>query len=140
MIRSRLAFTLLELIVVIAIASVLAVTAAPRLSAHVQAAAVRAAGAETVACARWARAEAVRLGTSVQLCRHDGSLALRIGSGSPRVVRRLPDTVRLEGADALLFRPDGTAQAGTWTVRGADGRFLLVHIDPATGLSRLETP
>lgn len=77
-------FTLVELLVVIAIAAVLASVAAPSMSAFIQSNRIRGAVGTFVSDMRFARAEAIKRGGGVVLCRSDSpeSSAASCSTGS----------------------------------------------------------
>jgi general secretion pathway protein H len=143
-------FSLLELMVVIAIMGVTLAVVAPRLANRVEGAALHNAAAELQSLAKAARGFAVLEGGSVQLALSaSGGEARLEREGAPLMApRRLPPgvqarfapeqtNVREGSGGSLAFHPDGSADAGIVAlVDTAGGQLQLRAIGP---LGRLRT-
>lgn len=142
-------FTLLELIVVLCLAGMLAALVAPSFSGTLESARLRAGAAEmraTLSFARTLSASQSRTRT-VAIDPRTGEYGVSGESG-----RRLPEGIRIEslrvgGADAAAgraageaapanvdFFPDGTAEETEVVLSSAGGGRLRVVVDPLTGM------
>ena len=106
-------FSLLELIVVLAIVAAVSAVAAPHLSGAVRAASLTAGARELAASLRAARSEAVVQRREVAF----------VPRRDPRLAADAP---------AIRFFPDGSSSGGRLTLR-ADGRSAHVEVDWLTG-------
>jgi type II secretion system protein H len=140
-------FTLMELIVVLAILVGVAALVAPSFSRTVASAQLRTAASDVRSTFARARALAVASG-------RERSAVFDLSNGNFSVdneaVRRLPETIRLgavlPGGDRLdrgsvrfLFFPDGGGEEAEISVTAEDGGALRVTVDPLTGLSEAGT-
>ncbi len=127
-------FTLIEMLVVLAILGLIGGIGWPRLQQAVAAQAFRSAGSAVAATLREARARAVRSGRPVRVAASaDGS---RFGDDAGhRSELAAPATARTTPA-AIVFYGDGSSSGGTAQVV-ADRRRLRFEIAPATGLFRI---
>ena len=136
-------FTLVELIVVLAILGALAALAVPSFSRTIASARLRAGATEVRATLARARALAVYGGQarSVVFDLDRGEY----GIDNEALLRRLPDPVRWEalrvvserkerGGARVLFFPDGGAEEAEVTVTLPDGGRIRVTVDPLTGI------
>ncbi|MBI2461976.1 MAG: GspH/FimT family pseudopilin [Candidatus Rokubacteria bacterium] len=136
---SRGGFTLLELLVVLAILVVSAALVLPSLGPGTATLRLRAEARSIVALLRQARQLAVsqRRPHTVAIDSLGHAVVIRgDDAGSP--VSRLPLTgeVRLkaeEGEPSLTFTPRGTARETTWLLEGAGGRRYRIHVEAVTG-------
>ncbi len=122
-------FTLIELVVTVAVAGILAAIAVPSMTAFINASRLSGATEELTAGLQLARTEAVRRNRPVTLCggaagsddclagtswtqiivRHDETVP-----GDPKVIRRfeVPGTVQIASSESeIRFRPSGTVSA-----------------------------
>jgi general secretion pathway protein H len=143
-------FSLLELMVVIAIMGVTLAVVAPRLANRVEGAALHNAAAELQSLAKAARGFAVLEGGSVQLALSaaGGEARLEREGAALMAPRHLPSGVQArfkpehgDGPDgsggSLAFHPDGSADAGILTLVDSGGAELQLR---AVGpLGRLRT-
>ena len=136
-------FTLVELIVVLAILGALAALAVPSFSRTIASARLRAGATEVRATLARARALAV-LGGQVRSVAFDLDRG-EYGIDNEALLRRLPDPVRWEalrvvserkerGSARVLFFPDGSAEEAEVTVTLPDGGRIRVTVDPLTGI------
>jgi general secretion pathway protein H len=139
----RAGFTLVELIVVLAILAGLAALVAPSFSRTVDSARLRSAASDVRATLARGRALAVAAA-------RERIVAFDLSRGEFGVdneaVRRLPETIRLgavlpgeerqeEGSVRVRFFPDGSGEEAEITVTAQDGGTLRVTVDPLTGRS-----
>jgi len=133
-------FTLLELILVLAIAALAMAVAVPNLQPAIANAQLRAATQDIASALRHTRGRALSLGREAEFVlnvnRHFYKVA---GRGKPYA---LPDSVKLslftadylqgEGQGSIVFYPDGSATGGRVTLKGA-GKTRLVDVNWLTG-------
>lgn len=115
-------FTLIEMLVVLAIAGLIAGVAYPRVQNSMTAMEFRMGAGQVVEGLRKARAEAIRTGTPVSLAVE--GRALVIGGGDPVA---LPGSVTLTaGQDhPVTFYPDGTAEPALYRIVSRAGGGAL---------------
>lgn len=123
-------FTLLEMLVVLAIAGLIAGLGFPRLQGQVTAQEMRTGVASVTALLRRARAAAVRSGVPTNVVVAPQGNAIRIVGAAPLA---LPASVRVTADAPLTFYNDGSAQGGGIAVAGA-GRRVRIDVAAATGL------
>ncbi len=121
-------FTLIEMLVVLAIAGLIGGLVFPRLQSASARAEANAAVSGVGAALRTARAAARLRGVPVDFVRTDAGYG--VGSAGLGV----PASVRLAGDPAITFYPDGTASGGSVAVTGR-GTAVRFDIAPATGLA-----
>ncbi len=111
-------FTLIEMLVTLAIAGLIAGIAFPRVQNTMTAMEFRRGAGQVVEGLRQARAEAIRTGAPVTLAVAGRTLV--IGSGAPVA---LPASVSvIAGQDRpVTFYPDGTAEPALYRIRSRDG-------------------
>lgn len=131
--------TLIELIVVLAIAAVAAALVLPMVGRGTQTVRLRTEAGRVAALLREARQHAVtqRRATRVTLDRARHAIAVT-ASGADRPVRELTlaPGIRLDvaqGGETLTFSPRGTARETRWQLEGPGGRRLLITVEPVTG-------
>jgi len=139
----REGFTLVELIVVLAILAGLAAMVAPSFSRTVASARVRTAASDVRST--FARARALAVASA-----RERSAVFDLSRGGFGVdneaVRLLPETIRLgvvlpggdrqdRGSVRVRFFPDGGGEAAKISVTAQDGGALRVTVDPLTGLA-----
>jgi general secretion pathway protein H len=140
-------FTLVELIVVLAILAGIAALAAPSFSRTLASARLRTAASDVRTTLARGRALAVA-------ATKERTVAFDLSRGEFGVdneaVRRLPDTIRLgavlpgeerqeRGSVRVRFFPDGSGEEAEISVTAEDGGTLRVTVDPLTGLSEAGT-
>lgn len=143
----RAGLTLMELVIVLAVLSVMLGLALPRLTGANPAGDLRAAGRRLAGVINLARSQAVTTASPVEVTIFDGGRMVRIESSDKVIKRtRLPGeakaaALRIRGVRdrdqvaKLTFRPDGrTTEAAIYLTAG-DNRLTL-HLLPLTG--RLE--
>jgi len=143
----RPGFTLVELIVVLAILAGIAALAAPSFSRTLASARLRTAASDVRTTLARGRALAVAAAK-------ERAVAFDLSRGEFGVdneaVRRLPDTIRLgavlpgeerreRGSVRVRFFPDGSGEEAEISVTAEDGGTLRVTVDPLTGLSEAGT-
>lgn len=145
-------FTLIELMVTIAVAAILMAIAVPSFTSLINSNRLTSAANEMVAAVQTARLEAVRTRRPVTICtsadgltcdgfggilvfadrNNDGSAdtseVLRIGVVSPKVV-----TDKMK----VVFRPDGFAKKGDGALENGVYRFCIVTDKPAQNIRRV---
>jgi len=140
-------FTLMELIVVLAILAAIAALVAPSFSRTIASARLRSAASDVRTSLARGRALAVAAAK-------ERTVAFDLSRGEFGVdneaVRRLPETIRLgavlpgeermeEGNVRIRFFPDGSGDEAEISVTAEDGGTLRVTVDPLTGLSEAGT-
>lgn len=143
----REGFTLVEVIVVLAILAGLAALVAPSFSRTIASARLRSAASDVRTSLARGRALAVASAK-------ERTVAFDLSRGEFGVdneaVRRLPETIRLgavlpgeerkeEGNVRIRFFPDGSGDEAEISVTAQDGGALRVTVDPLTGLSEAGT-
>jgi general secretion pathway protein H len=143
----RPGFTLVELIVVLAILAGIAALVAPSFSRTVASARLRTAASDVRTTLARGRALAVA-------ATKERTVAFDLSRGEFGVdneaVRRLPGTIRLgavlpgverreRGSVRVRFFPDGSGEEVEISVTAEDGGTLRVTVDPLTGLSEAGT-
>ena len=143
----RAGFTLVELIVVLAILAALAALVTPSFSRTVASARLRTAASDVRST--FARARALAVAAA-----RERSAVFDLSRGEIGVdneaVRRLPETIRLgavlpggdrrdQGSVRFRFFPDGGGEEAEISVTAEDGGTLRVTVDPLTGLSEAGT-
>lgn len=143
----REGFTLLELIVVLAILAAIAALVAPSFSRTIASARLRSAASDVRTSLARGRALAVAAAK-------ERTVAFDLSRGEFGVdneaVRRLPETIRLgavlpgegrmeEGNVRIRFFPDGSGDEAEISVTAEDGGTLRVTVDPLTGLPEAGT-
>ena len=123
-------FTLIEMLVVLAIAALLGGIAAPRLQATMQAAEARSATAAVAAGLRRTRARALLGATTARFEVLPDGRGFSIAGGP---VAALPDSVRVAQDRIVAFYADGTSSGGQVEVRSERGATSF-QIARATGL------
>lgn len=129
-------FTLLEMLVVLAIAALVAGIGFPRLQAQVAAQEWRTGVAAVTTLLRAARAQAVRGGGVAVVSVAGDGRSLRITDGATLA---LPASVAVTLARPLVFHADGSATGGALIVAGVR-RSATLAVAPATGLASVRTP
>ena len=143
----RSGFTLMELIVVLAILAAIAALVAPSFSRTITSARLRSAASDV-------RTSLARGRTLAVAAAKERTVAFDLSRGEFGVdneaVRRLPETIRLgvvlpgegrmeEGNVRIRFFPDGSGDEAEISVTAEDGGTLRVTVDPLTGLSEAGT-
>lgn len=134
-------FTLLELLVVLAVIGLLAALAAPRLAGMLPDAALDAGARELQAGLREARSLALRRNRDVAFTLDGAANRYRVGAGGGG--GRLPGTfaitlitatgeVQAEDRGSIRFFPDGGSTGGRITLAGPGGE-REIHVDWLTG-------
>lgn len=133
-------FTLLEMILVLVIAAVLAAVALPNIQPAIAAMQLQAAARDVASALRHTRGQALSWG-------REAEFVLNVDKHSYRVAGRnkayaLPESVKLglftadflmgEGQGSILFYPDGSASGGRVSLEGA-GKTRLVDVNWLTG-------
>lgn len=142
--RTSRGFTLLELLVVLALAGLILALVLPRLGGGLATLSVRTASRQVAALLRSARTQAVveRRTVTVTVDPRRGLLEVEASPGAPAPRRlALPEGIGLAVLDAparsdravrIRFSPRGGSDGGALGVSGA-GRRILVAVDPLTG-------
>lgn len=123
-------FTLIEMLVVLAITALLGGIAGPRLQSAMLHVEGRSAAASIAAGLRRARAAALLGGSTSRFEVAADGRGFSIGGGP---VAAVPGSVRLAGVRSIAFYPDGTSSGGQVEVRGARDATRF-EVAPATGL------
>ena len=132
-------FTLIELVVVLAILAVTTVFVLPAVSRGTEALRLRSESGRVAALLRDARQRAVahREPTRVTLDRARGVVTLSVGdaqSGQGRVELPAGFHVRAAtGPESLPFSSRGITRTARWIVEGPAGRALTIDVDGITG-------
>ncbi len=121
-------FTLIEMLVVLAIAGLIGGIAFPRLQAATARAEAQAAISGVAAALRSARAAARLRGVPVAFVNTDASY----GVGTAGI--GVPASVRIDGPGRMLFYADGTSSGGDVAVRGPRAAIRFA-VSPVTGLA-----
>ncbi len=123
-------FTLIEMLVVLGIAGLIAGLGFPRLQGQIAVQEMRSSVAGTMALLRSARAGAIRRGGSSVVSVAPGGRALRLDG---RDTLALPATVRAAAGGPIRFAADGSSSGGRLAVAGKQ-RIVTITVAPATGL------
>lgn len=129
-------FTLIEMLVVLAITGLIAGIGFPRLQAMVGAQEWRTGVASVSAMLRAARAQSIRSGRIAHVEVAADGRRLGIDGGTAIL---LPESVSVTMAQPVGFFADGSARGGDVLIVGA-GRRVRIAIAPATGLLMTRTP
>lgn len=140
--RSRAGFTLMELVVVLALIAVAAALVAPAVGRTADGVMARAEVASVAAFLRGAREQAVTGQRTIQvslerdahslLLRHAG----RDGQEGAPTRRAFSALLRVDGTAipaAIVFLPQGMSSGGRLTVETTGPRRYIVSVDPLTG-------
>lgn len=123
-------FTLLEMLVVLAVAALIAGIGFPRLQAQLAAQEWRTGVSALTALLREARAQAVRTGrVAVVAVSPDGN-SVRRDDAAPLA---MPASVTIAAPQPTLFYADGSSSGGAFAVTGG-ARRIRISIAPPTGL------
>ena len=128
-------FTLLEMLVVLAIAALIAGIGFPRLQSQIAAQEWRTGVAAVTALLRTARAKALRSGQAARIAVTADGTAVRLDDGAALV---LPRAVSVAADQPLTVFGDGSASGGEVAVPGS-GRTARIAVTPATGLVTART-
>lgn len=131
-------FTLIEMLVVLAILGLIGGLAFPRLQQAVRTQEFRAAGSTVAAMLREARARAVRSGRPVRFAASPDGSGYSSDGGAGAT---FPSPIELSVAPAgtIVFYGDGSSSGGSAVV-AVDQRRLRFTVEPATGLFRATSP
>ncbi|WP_417615068.1 GspH/FimT family pseudopilin [Oceanisphaera sp.] len=135
------AFTLLELLVVLTLASLLMTVVTPRFAALLPGAELKSYSRQTAALLRLARSQAIASGEEVMLELDPDTRSSRItGQAKPsswpkQIAVSFADTANDPGAN-LTFYPDGSASGGTLLIAGRE-RHYRIEVNWLTGRIRL---
>lgn len=136
----RQGFTLLEMMLVLVIAAVLAAVAVPNMQPAIASMQLRAATQDVASALRHVRGQALQKGREAEFLLNVNRHFYRVaGRAKPYA---LPDSVKLslftadflmeEGQGSIIFYPDGSASGGRVTLEGA-GKTRLVDVNWLTG-------
>ncbi len=131
--RSQTGFTLLELLVVLTLATLLMAVVTPRFAALLPGAELKSYSRQTAALLRLARSQAIASGEEVILELDSEARYSRItGQKKPsswpeQIAVSFDGTANARGTD-LVFYPDGSASGGTLQIAGRERRYRIeVH-------------
>lgn len=131
--RSRLALTMAELVLVLAMTTVIAGTALPRVSLLLASIRLPLGARQLAADLALARATAVLRNTSVRVTFSADAYTVRYDLGAPReVFGRLPAGVHVESlpvSQTIRFYPTGRADNGTVVLAGSSGARRSVVVN-----------
>lgn len=153
--RSRRAFTLIELVVVLTLIAILSAAILPEMRGSMEETLLRSSARDLIAACQSANARAVATGRAHQLVLDSATHRYRIepthSASQPRSGPGRTDTpesgkldsrIRVElhriepptpdAPDGLEFRPDGTVTAGDIVLRDRSGFSLVIHLNPIT--------
>lgn len=137
--RGRAGFTLIEIVVVLAILAVATALVLPSVGRGTESAQLRSQAGRIAAVLREARLQAVtqRHATRVSLDRARNTVTLTAGDPD-RPLRELsvPAGVRVSvatGGETLAFSSRGMTRETRWLVEAAGGRRLAIDVDAVTG-------
>ena len=144
--QGALGFTLLELLVVLVIASLAVGLVTPALQRMIPAAELRSESRELLAQVRYARSRAILSQQAVQISFDEQEHGLRFSPGE--LLHRLPATLRLElepgsqgeadePLEAISFYPQGHSSGGVIRLSAADGRQFEIQVDWLTARVQL---
>lgn len=139
-------FTLLELLVVLVIASLAVGLVTPALQRMIPAAELRSESRELLAQVRYARSRAILSQQAVRVSFDEQEHALRFSPDD--LLHRLPTTLRLElepgsrdetdePLEAISFYPQGHSSGGVIRLSAADGRQFEIQVDWLTARVQL---
>lgn len=139
-------FTLLELLVVLVIASLAVGLVTPALQRMIPAAELRSESRELLAQVRYARSRAILSQQAVRVSFDEQEHGLRFSPDE--LLHRLPPTLRLElepgsqgeadePLEAISFYPQGHSSGGVIRLSAADGRQFEIQVDWLTARVQL---
>lgn len=131
-------FTLIEALVVVAIAGLVGALAFPRLDAAIAAQAFRTTTVTVASTLQAARAQAIRSGDAVPVTIVAGGHGLRLGAGVP-VALAADHVVSTPDNVTIRFFADGTASGGRVLLLGRGHRAVLT-VAAATGHISVSVP
>jgi general secretion pathway protein H len=123
-------FTLIEMLVVLAIMGLIGGIGFPRLQGQIAAREWRTGVVSVAALLRSARAQALRSSQTIPVTIARDGHHVQFGDGPPLV---LPNSVLARLPTPIAFFGDGSAGGGEIAVQGA-GHGAIIHVAPATGL------
>jgi type IV fimbrial biogenesis protein FimT len=130
MMNSNKGFTLLELMVAIAVLAILLSIAVPNYNAQIAATRLRADADNVVTALQLARSEAVTRRTQVTVSNLATGATVMQGGASIRVFPALSAGIAIDGAD-VTYRPDGSVlavdPAGISVTGASDARTICVN-------------
>lgn len=132
-------FTLVELVLVLALIAVVAGLTLPAIGRGVDALEIRAEAAAFSAFLRYAREQAItrREPQEVSVNPNAHLLTLRTAGAEARASRRLSPRIAISAESpaglSITFSPRGLSSGGSWRLVGRDGRAYRVQVDPLTG-------
>lgn len=129
---SELGFTLIEALVVVAVAALIAGIGFPRIEQSLSAWRMQASAVAVEAALEDARAHALRTGAPVRISfMRDTGDYRRPGVAAGR----LQPSVRFgEGSDQILFFGDGSSSGGRILIEAGSGRRAIISVSSDTGL------
>ncbi len=137
--RPRAGFTLVEIVVVLAILTVVAAIVLPAVGRGTEGLRLRSEAGRVAALLREARQRAVtqRRSTRVALDRVRNTVVLTAGDPDhPLRQLTLPTGLRLTvaaGGESLGFSPRGLTRETRWLLEGPGGRRLAIEVDAVSG-------
>ena len=140
--RTIAGFTLLEMLVVLAILALLSAVALPRLRLN-EGARLRATAHALIVDLRLCRDEAIRRGSPTRLVVTENGYRLlpsgrakALPGGIELVATPVPDMLVGDATDAIRFFPDGTSTGGAFVLQQGTAQFHIVvrGIDGRAGL------
>lgn len=144
--RDPKGFTLIELVVVLAVLAVVTAFAVPTIRRGSEGLQLRAGAGRVASLLREARLQAVTHRRPARVVldtnRHGAALAWE-GADEPLRRVELPERFRLEaasGGEALTFSPRGLVRDARWVIEGPGGRRLVVEVHGVTGRVAVAAP
>ncbi|MFP2769844.1 GspH/FimT family protein [Oceanisphaera sp. KMM 10153] len=131
--RSQTGFTLLELLVVLTLATLLMAVVTPRFKALLPGAELKSYSRQTAALLRLARSQAIASGEEVRLeldsdARHSRITGQKKPSSWPEQIAVSFDGIANAQGTDLVFYPDGSARGGILHISGNDRHYRIeVH-------------
>ncbi len=133
-------FTLLEMILVLVVAAMLAVVAVPNIQPAIASMQLRSATQDVASALRYTRGEALSRGRVAEFVLNVNQHFYKVPGrhkpyGLPPVVKVslfTADFLMSEGQGSIIFYPDGSASGGRVTLDGA-GKSWLVDVNWLTG-------
>jgi general secretion pathway protein H len=143
-VRSKSGYTLIEVVMVVAVLAVASAVLVPAVGRTVDGVRVRTEVAGVVSFLRWAREQAVARGESYEVVLAPDARALLFRRAGGQAIsgvetrRQLSPLLQIAPASGrfalpITFMPQGRSSGGSFRIEAAGSRVYLITVDPLTG-------